>query len=76
MSILNLDDEKPQVKAGLAKSRTPRRPKRLGAASLKHPVSSFELERSDLRAHYQTAAARASIVDRAGLAAHRERSSR
>ena len=59
MSILNLDDEKPQVKAGLAKSKTPRRPKRLGAASLKHPVSSFELERSDLRAHYENAAARA-----------------
>lgn len=58
MSMLNLDDEKPRVEAGLAKTKTPRRPKRLGASSLKRQASPFALERSDLRAHYENVAAR------------------
>lgn len=60
MSILKLDDEKPpRVKAGLAKSKTPRSPRRSGARSPKRPAPGLGLERSDLRAHYENVAARA-----------------
>lgn len=59
MSMLQLDDEKPPVEAGLAKTKTPRRAKRLGTGTLNRRVPGFDVDRSDLRAHYENVAARA-----------------
>ena len=53
MSMLKLDDEEPPLTTDLAKSETPREPTQLGPRSLRPRPLDFELEGSDVRAHYE-----------------------